>query len=414
MSAETDAAVKYGAQEEAIKRRIASNQAATAANVAGMEQYRDKGTGAVNSAYDILDSNLTANKADTAQQLSGQANSVSQGWQAVNQVGEAARNKARTDVSQLAAKLGLAGAELPVASEIESTALQLSDRAREGDATYTGNLKNWSGQIESLLGRGQANGKTQRADAQQRLQAEALKAIADLQLQGQREDTELAGQYNSLMGEKGLYQLSRADELAAQEWDRQFRQAQLDQQAQQSNAELSLRAAGMNADNAYRSRSQDTSKEDFWKLLEYDLKRQGMGADNQDRNTSNERFDAQMELDWAKLAQAGQTGQRGEDPMALASILLGANGGVYDADTAMNVLRSVGLLPEMSAPSATQTPQATSSPNSTSATSAPTLRDLDEELARKKMATAAARKVAVTPGTENIPRSVNMGGLRFG
>lgn len=289
--AQANADLKYGTLLDAIRRRIGGVQAGATANEQAIQGYGNTGRQVIGQTYDVLDKSLAGNRADTGQQLATSANNIGQGYRDAQSVLDTQRGIAR----DFAANAGLADnqgdAYARRQASLENVIADLIGRNAQQDATVTGNLKNWAGQMDSIFAKGQDIGHQQRADASGRFETSLLDALAGNRLNAQTDETDLQGQLLSTLNERGNFLVSESDRLANEAWQRALQQAQLSQSAQQANAELALRQRAMDREDA------NVGKDDYWKQKDYEMR---LAAQQQGINESDR--------DYAlRLAQLGMT-----------------------------------------------------------------------------------------------------------
>jgi hypothetical protein len=329
-----NADLRYGTSMSEVRRAIESLLGQTKANVTALEGYGQKGPEAINTAYNILDTKLGENRAESSRKLGEQVNLVGQGYRDAQNIAEVGRNQSRADMAALAERMGNSAIaqHLPVAQTgIEEAINRVLSTNANQDATATGNLRTFAAENDAILGRGQNIGTQMRADAQSRFQTELLDSLANARLEGVKGQNELTGNLLDLSTERGAFLASEMARLAEEQWQRDYAQAQLDQQAQISNAELAARAADRSASRS----SSDRSDALGWAQLEA-----GKQSDK-DR----------LALDWAKLNQEDPANAPTTDEQwRVANALLQARQadptGAYGFyDQTVSTLMDQGLLP---------------------------------------------------------------------
>ena len=141
--AKTSADLRYGGQEEAVKRAIAALNVSRQADQAAIDTYGAKGKTAINETFADLTQNLGINRAQTAQDLGVQAQNVGQGYRDAQSVAEAARAQGAERLAQLFnGNSAFSSGSLAAAQDpIEALAAKIIGSQAQNDATVTGNLQ---------------------------------------------------------------------------------------------------------------------------------------------------------------------------------------------------------------------------------------------------------------------------------
>ena len=278
------ASLRYDPQRDAINRRIAQIQESTRLRNESTQNYGNLARGYVGQTYDTLDQGLAANKGQAMQALDTQAQSIGQGYRDANQVGQALRDQARTYMQGLGQQTGYEQQAAYQQGTLEKLVADLGAANAQRDATVTGNLKNWAGQMGSVYDQQIGTGKMMRADSLSGLEREIVAALGQNNLAGIEQETDMGDELLRILGEQGSYLGEQINEMGAREWEQAFKEAQLRQQAESTNAELSLKAQAMADDRAARGAAQG-SDEERW-MAELMLKQMGMENDRMsgDRN----------------------------------------------------------------------------------------------------------------------------------
>lgn len=288
--------LKYDPQQAAIANRLQMIGATTQGNIDAINNvYAPKGQQYIGGVYDTLDSQLAANKANAMQQLDIAGNQIGQGYRDAVTLNNAARDESRQYLSNLASGMGAEQYGAGVSSALEQLVNTLNDRNRTSDATVTGNLRNWSAQQGSIYDQQTGMGKQMRAQSLSDFQNEILKAISQAQLQGSQQETTWDQQLAQILGERGSFLAETAQQLGQQDWENAFKQAQLQQQADQANADLALRGRQGDQDLAYkyatlaqqRAAQEAAQRDDSWNQM-MDLLNFGQSSRQQD--IENARF----------------------------------------------------------------------------------------------------------------------------
>lgn len=299
-TATANADLRYNSQVEALKRRIQDIQAQRDANDAALQGYGNTGRGVIGQVYDVLDQKLASNRVDNRNSMTSAIGQMSEGYDKAQRVGEGWRDSAR----QFAAEAGVQqpGYEDAYAyqqAKLEDVIGRVFGNIAERGAAAVGNQQAWASNIDSIYGMGQNIGSQMRADAGSRFESELLRALADNRLNAQRDETDIYGNISSTLAERGNFITSELARLAESQWERSFKEAQLRQQAEQANAELSLRAAAMADDRAYKQAAMnkaDTMSEK--ERLDYELRKRALM--NDERQTERNMSAAEMQAEMAR------------------------------------------------------------------------------------------------------------------
>lgn len=325
------AQLRYGGQEDAIARAVASLNVSRQADQAALDQYGVGGRGAINATFDDLASNLGINRAQTAQDLGTQANLVGQGYRDAQAIAEAARAQGAANLQSLFnSNVSYQGGSLAEAqSPIESLAAKIIGSQAQNDATVTGNLRNWAAQQDALLGAGISGAQRDRSNRLSGFESELLRALAESRNAATNEEYDLQAQLLDLLNERGAFTADAAANFADTAFGQQLQAAQYNLSEQAQMAEAAARAASMSqaatesdwrralAEREQSFQETQASKEDPWKALQYDLAKRGVALDERSFLSSEEN-------------------RRNETAMALTEFL--ANSGVIGGDDQQSIL----------------------------------------------------------------------------
>lgn len=288
--AKTSADLRYGGQEEAVKRAIAALNVSRQADQAAIDTYGAKGKTAINETFADLTQNLGINRAQTAQDLGIQAQNVGQGYRDAQSVAEAARAQGADRLAQLfngnsAFQSGsLAAAQDP----IEALAAKIIGSQAQNDATVTGNLQTWAAQQDALLGAGIAGAGRDKSNRLGSFESELLKAIADSRNSATNNEYSLNEKLLGLLQERGAYTADAAANFADTAFGQQLEAAKFNLSESEAAAQAASRAAQLalsSDENNWRRglaerEASKTDNTDYWKQLDYDLRKQGVNQDS--------------------------------------------------------------------------------------------------------------------------------------
>lgn len=340
--------LRFNPQQDAINRRIQQIGQQTGlrnqfADVAGQKsrQY-------VGEAYDTLDQGLVANKAQAMQGINTAADQIGAGFRDAAALNEAARNQSRQYMEQQGAG-SLFGQQAQFQQgTLENLANQLAADNRNRDATTTGNLRNWGAQAGSIYDMQLGTGKQMRASSMADIERGILKMISENNLSGAEQETDMGDALLELLGQRGAYFGEQVGELSQREWMKQLEQAKLQQQADQANAELALRAAAQADEQAYRSAA-SSRDEGRWQA-ELALKQLGMNKDDirwqAEFDRAGQQYGSDRDFEMMKLMAAGQ--EAGLDPGYLLDVAKFVEGEGFDEEGAarrIQMLQGLGAMP---------------------------------------------------------------------
>jgi hypothetical protein len=288
--AQNAAQLKYGGQEDAIKRAIQSLAVTRAADEAAINIYGTGGRGAINTTFDELAGNLGINREQTKKDLGTQANIVGQGYRDANSIAEAARQQAVANLQGLAgSNSAFQSADLgAAASPIEALAARIIGQNAMSDATTTGNLQTWAGQQDALLGAGMAGAERDRSNRLSGFESELLAALAAAKNNASKSEYDYNARLLDLINERGAFTADAAANFADTAFGQQLQAAQLNLQEQEAASSAASRAAQLalasDENNWKRGLAErEASKPDtseYWKQLEYGLKKDALAQDS--------------------------------------------------------------------------------------------------------------------------------------
>ena len=298
--AQTAAQLKYGSQEDAVKRAIANLATTRAADEASINTYGTEGRNAINQTFDQLAGNLSTNRQLNNANLGIQAAQIGQGYRDASQIGQTAANQAVGQLQSLAGNNANYGTMnlADYANPIVSLAAQQVANNANSDAAVTGNLKNWAAQQDSIMRAGESGAQRDRSNRLSGFETELLKSLATAKNQATGKEGDLQSQLLALIGERGTYTADSAANFADTAFGQQLQAAGFNleeskaiQQAQQAQAQLAMQAdelAFKRAASQAESRRQDAAlaaqqaaggKDDKYKELDYQLKLKALQQD---------------------------------------------------------------------------------------------------------------------------------------
>lgn len=288
--AQNAAQLRYGGQEDAIKRAIQSLAVTRAADEAAINTYGAGGRGAINTTFDELAGNLGINREQTKRDLGTQANIVGQGYRDANSIAEAARQQAVANLQGLAgSNSAFQSANLAeAASPIEALAARIIGQNAMSDATTTGNLQTWAGQQDALLGAGMAGAERDRSNRLSGFESELLAALAQAKNNASKSEYDYNARLLDLINERGAFTADAAANFADTAFGQQLQAAQLNLQEQEAAAQAASRAAQLalaSDENNWKrglaereASKQDTSE--YWRQLDYGLKKDALAQES--------------------------------------------------------------------------------------------------------------------------------------
>ena len=261
--AQQSAQVKYGGQEDSIKRAIASLAVTRAADQAAINQYGDSGRGAINATFDDLLSNLDVNRSRAAADLNTQANLVGQGYREANQVAEAARQQGAANLAGVAGSSNTFSADQLAAarSPLEALAARIIGDNAQNDATTTGNLRTWAAQHDALRGAGMDDARRDKSNRLSGFEGELLSSIAKSKNDATNQEYDFQSALLDLLNERGAYTADQANSLADLLFNQQLQAAQYNLSEQEAASMAAARNAASKAGN----------NDDYWKQKNYEL-----------------------------------------------------------------------------------------------------------------------------------------------
>lgn len=288
--------LKYGAQQSQIERALAALAGTRAADEAAINQYGAGGRNAINQTFEQLFGNLETNRQLVGSQLGIQADAVGQGYRDANQIAEAARQQAIANLNKMYGNnVAYGSVQLgEVASPIERLAAQIVGENAQSDATATGNLRNFAAQQDAIMRAGISGAQRDKSNRLAGFESELLRALASAKAAATEEEFNLQGNMLDTITERGTYQNEITQQFMDQLFGQQLQAAQFNLSEQEAVSQAAHRAASLAQsarEMALRERAQSfeesqVGKDDIWKALELDLRRQGLSLEEA-RDTRN-------------------------------------------------------------------------------------------------------------------------------
>jgi hypothetical protein len=251
--AQAEVALKYDPQQANIQRQLDALKAQTASNEAGLNEYGVKGREGIGDVYNTLNSLLTANRAQSAQEQATAGTQIGNIYDFGAQTQNAVANAARQRMADVARQLGGAtnpGGELEVLSPFETENLRWSGYNQQAKANALENQKGWATRWDQLLGQGINQGEQARAQRLSEFETELLNQLGANKVTGLEGENAMYGRLGDIMQARQNDLIASFERLQQQEWERSFQQAQLDQDAAAKNASLAMQKYGIDAQSA--------------------------------------------------------------------------------------------------------------------------------------------------------------------
>jgi len=315
-AAQANIAVKYDPQQAALNRQLELSQKNTASNEQSIQGFGNAGRNVISDTYNTLYGLLGANKTDTQNALNQQLGLTNQGYdQAINQI-KGYQQGSRDYISQMAAALGQSGQGLVSSGKLEDIVNQNLGYATAAGTNYGSNLSDWIAKMGSLADMGIGSAHQSEALRKSGFETELLAQLGQNKLAGTTQETDVINKLADLMNVRQSDLVDMYNQLAAQEWQRQFEQAKLNEQAAEASASLAnardiaaMQESGANSRaSAANDKSLDWAKFNEG-VREFDLGR----TDTSGRNAAT---DAQWAAELAAKYPNNQAGSP-EDLIAL-------------------------------------------------------------------------------------------------
>lgn len=325
--AEAQVAVKYDPQQAAINRQLETARSQTAANEASLNQYGNTGRQIIGDTFNTLYGLLGANKTDTQNALNQQLALTNQGYdKAIGDI-QGYQNASRDYIANMAAQLGQSGQGLVSSGNLEDVVNRELGYASSARANYGSTLGDWIAKMGSLADMGISSAHQSEALRKSNFEADLLQAIGQNKLAGTNQETDLMNKLTDIMGLRQSDLVAMYNQLQAEEWDRQFKQAQLNEQAAEASAELGYKYAALNQSAAEgaanRAAQGQLSLKDLWGMMQSAQSREDQLKQNEIENAQG----------WARINKGSPEDIFGVNDVGnlITSGLL--PGGTYDDST---------------------------------------------------------------------------------
>ncbi len=257
--------VKYGSQLSALQRALAEAQRQNTQDIDATNIYGTKGPSAIGGAYDALDTSLSDNRTAVNSQLTGIANNIGQGYKDASSVLQGRPLQAPTTGATNF-------------NETQNALDRMLFNNETLSARATGDMQAWAGQMDSINAKGQDISKNMRADSLGRFQTELLDSLSNLRLEGAKTTNEYNGQMQDVYNERGNFIATEMARLAAEEWQRQLAQAQLQQEYDLAMAQIAAQDRATAASSAGSASDDSLEWAKFKYLQEQDALDRGTAA----------------------------------------------------------------------------------------------------------------------------------------
>lgn len=322
--AQAQVAVKYDPQQQALQRQLDLAGKNTASNEASLNTYGAQGRDIIGNNFANLYNWLDYGKATQQQDLGKAVDATNQAFTgAMNDI-QGYTAKSRSYLDDMARALGQEGAGYRANTELASLSDTQLGRALAARTNYGTNLSDWMTKMGTIADMGISGAHQNEATQKASFEAELMKALGENKLAGTTQETDMMNKISDLMGVRQSDLIAMYNELAAAEWEHQFQQAQLDQQAAQANADLQYKYSALSeqASEAAASRSASSASDALgWAKLDWD--KQHTGAQDAAAATQQAWENA--------FNQRGQdlTANPKIDRVALGSTLMESNPGLF-------------------------------------------------------------------------------------
>lgn len=270
-AAQASAAVKYDPQQAALQRQLDLSQKNTASNEQAIQGYGNTGRNAISSTYNTLYGLLGANKTDTQNSLNQQLDLTNRGYDQAIQNIQGWQQGSRDYISQMAAALGQSGQGLVSSGQLENSVNQQLGYANAAKTNYGSTLGDWIAKMGSLSDMGINSAHSRQAMDTSGFETELLNMLGQNKLAGTNQETDVINKIADLMNVRQSDLVDMYNQLTAQQWDRDFKQASLNEQASEASADLSYKYASLNQQAAEsaanRAASGQLSLKDLWGMM---------------------------------------------------------------------------------------------------------------------------------------------------
>jgi hypothetical protein len=341
-AAQANIAVKYDPQQAALQRQLELSSKNTASNEQAIQGFGNTGRENITNNFATLYGLLGANKTDTQNALNQQLGLTNQGYDTAIQNIQGYQQNSRDYIAQMAAALGQSGQGLVSSGKLEDVANQQLGYANAARTNYGSTLSDWIAKMGSLSDMGIASAHQNEALKMSGFESDLINMLGQNKLAGTTQETDVINKIADLMNVRQSDLVDMYNQLTAAEWERQFKQAQLDQAAAEAAADLAYKYSALSSSEregaANRSASANDDTLDWAKFNEsvrqYDLGRGDQATEwglKYAKDQTSERGDP------ADLQNLINAGLMGDDPGAANAYLSGGVSGLqnYNAEMGM-------------------------------------------------------------------------------
>lgn len=249
-AAQANIAVKYDPQQAALQRQLELSQKNTASGEQAIQGYGTAGRNVISDTYNTLYGLLGANKTDTQNALNQQLGLTNQGYDTAIRNIQGYQQNSRDYIAKMAADLGQSGQGLVSSGKLEDVTNQQLGYANAARTNYGSTLSDWISKMGSLSDLGIANAHQAEALRKSGFESELLAQLGQNKLAGTTQETDVINKIADLMNVRQSDLVDMYNQLVAAQWDRDFKQAQLNEQASEASADLAYKYASLDASNA--------------------------------------------------------------------------------------------------------------------------------------------------------------------
>ena len=341
--AQQSAQLKYGGQEDAVKRAISSLAVTRAADQAAINQYGDSGRGAINTTFDELLGNLGVNRERAAADLNTQANLVGQGYRDANQIAEAARQQGASNLAGLVGNSNTFSAEQLAAAQspLETLAARIIGDNAQNDATTTGNLRTWAAQHDALRGAGMDDARRDKSNRLSGFESELLGSLAKSKNDATNQEFDFESALLDLLNERGAYTADQANSISDMLFNQQLQAAQYNLSEQEAMSQAAARnSASSMASDELAWRKQQAAEagmdmENYWKQMAFDQNDSQFAAEMQAKQVAEA---------YARAAEMYPGNPFGQEVYLAKSGIKGPDGGVANIGKGLGQAAARALL----------------------------------------------------------------------
>jgi hypothetical protein len=237
-AAQANIAVKYDPQQAALQRQLELSQKNTASSEQAIQGFGNTGRTNIGTNFATLYGLLGANKTDTQNALNQQVDLTNQGYdQAIKNI-QGYQQGSRDYIAQMAAALGQSGQGLVSSGKLEDVANQQLGYAQGARTNYGSTLSDWVAKMGSLADMGIASAHQNEALKLSGFESDLLNMLGQNKLAGTTQETDVINKIADLMNVRQSDLVDMYNQLVAAQWQRDFEQAKLNEQASEHAASL--------------------------------------------------------------------------------------------------------------------------------------------------------------------------------